>query len=93
MNFFQKHAWPICSQILTVVVAVVGFAWVGGIQVERMSGALSGLGDRVAKIERTLESMRTLDLRVTQLEQSQMKTGDMVDRFEKAVVRIEALSE
>jgi hypothetical protein len=93
MNFFQKHAWPICSQVITVVVAIIGFAWVGGIQVERMSGALSNLGDRVGKVERTLESMRTLDLRVTQLEQGQMKMGDMVARLEKAVVRLEALSE
>ena len=93
MNFFQRHAWPICSQVLTVVVAIIGFAWVGGIQVERMSSALTGLGDRVAKIERTLESMHTLDLRVTRLEQRQLKTGDMVGRREKAVVRLEALSE
>ena len=93
MNFFQKHAWPICSQVITVVVAVVGFAWVGGIQVERMSSALTGLGDRVTKIERTLENMHTLDLRVTRLEQGQMKMGDMVARLEKAVVRLEALSE
>ena len=93
MNFFQRHAWPIFSQVITVVVAIAGFAWVGGIQVERMSSALTGLGDRVAKIERTLESMHTLDLRVTRLEQSQLKTGDMVGRLEKAVVRLEALSE
>lgn len=93
MNFFQKHAWPICSQVITIVVAVVGFAWVGGIQVERMSGALSSLSDRLGKVERTLENMHTLDLRVTRLEQGQLKTGDMVARLEKAVVRLEALSE
>jgi hypothetical protein len=37
--------------------------------------------------------MHTLDLRVTRLEQGQLKTGDMVARLEKAVVRLEALSE
>ena len=88
MNFFQKHAWPICSQVITVVVAVVGFAWVGGIQVERMSSALTGLGDRVTKIERTLENMHTLDLRVTRLEQGQLKTGDMVARLELSLIHI-----
>ena len=46
-----------------------------------------------AQVETTLEEMHTLDLRVPRLEQGLIKTGDIVSRLERAVVRLEALAE
>ena len=93
MGFFQKHAWQIFSQVMAVVVAVVGFSWVAVAQVERLNQSMSSVTERIGKVERTLETMHTLDLRVTRLEEGMIKVGDIVSRLERAVVRLEALAE
>jgi hypothetical protein len=93
VGFFQKHAWQILSQVMAVVVAVVGFSWVAVAQVERLNQSMSSVTERIGKVERTLENMHTLDLRVTRLEEGMIKVGDIVSRLERAVVRLEALAE
>ena len=75
------------------VVAVVGGSWVAGAHVERLNQSMSSVTERIGKVERTLENMHTLDLRVTRLEEGMIKVGDIVSRLERAVVRLEALAE
>tara|TARA_R100000152_G_C6584843_1_gene47404 strand:+ start:118 stop:417 length:300 start_codon:yes stop_codon:yes gene_type:complete len=92
-SFLKKYGWSILSQLLTVIIAVSGFAWVASAQVHHVSTTLESLGSRIDKIETTLDNMHTLDLRVTRLEQGLIKTGDVLSRLERAVVRLEALAE
>ena len=92
-SFLYRHGWSLFTQLITLVIAIGGFTWVAGAQVERTTQFLTNLDGRVGKIEATLDSMHTLDLRVTRLEQGLIKTGDIVSRLERAVVRLEALAE
>ena len=89
----EKHLGQIFFQLMTIVGALVTFTWVAGAQVEKTSQSLMMLTDRIGKVEATLENMHTLDLRVTRLEEGLLKTGDIVSRLERAVVRLEALTE
>ena len=91
--FLEKHLGQILFQAVTIVGALVTFTWVAGAQVEKTSQSLQMLTNRIGKVETTLEEMHTLDLRVTRLEQGLIKTGDIVSRLERAVVRLEALAE
>ncbi len=93
MSFFQKYAWQLISQVVAIVVALVGCSWVAGAHVERLNQSMSSVTERIGKVERTLENMHTLDLRVTRLEEGMIKVGDIVSRLERAVVRLEALAE
>ena len=92
-TFLERHGPRIASSLVTIVAAAIGFAWVAGIQSEKISSAATLLDERVEKVETQLASSSTLELRVSRLETSQQKLDGVITRLEHAVIRLEAMTE
>ena len=85
---FSIPTWAL-PVLLTLVVAVLGFAWRLAVRAERLTDKLEGVAERMTQFETRLATVAALETAVTQSRIELSHERDLRERLEARVNRLE----